>query len=218
MADPPWAPRDKLPGNTRGAARNYRVMSTPEICSFLEAQQIQVADVAILFLWRLSSMQRDALDVASAWGFRDVSEVIWNKLTKTGKPWFGMGRTLRGSHETALVCIRGSADKVVISHSIRTGFPAVVPTYRPGHRDIGRVLLNEEGEPVLDKHGEPKAIEVGDYIHSAKPPEFFTDIVEPLVGTAGPNLELFARERRPGWDAVGDSLPPPGEAGARTGS
>lgn len=122
--------------------RNYLVMPTEEIAGFLETIDYPIANTAILFLWRLSSMQEDALTVARAWGFRVMSEAVWCKETKEGKRWFGMGRTVRASHETALVCVRGSADDVVVAHNVRSVFDAPVPTYWDGHPDIGSVLLD----------------------------------------------------------------------------
>ncbi len=181
VADPPWAPRDKLPGKTRGAARQYPVMRTANVMAFLVDQQIAVADDAILFLWRLSSMQQDALDVAKAWGFDAKSEAVWQKLTKRGLAWFGMGRTVRASHETCLICVRGRASMVVVGKSVRSTFAAPVPVDADGR-----------------------------YVHSAKPDAFFTQIVEPLIGlpyVGGPCLELFARRRRARWDAIGNQLP-----------
>jgi N6-adenosine-specific RNA methylase IME4 len=201
-ADPPWAPRDQLPGPRRGAARQYPVMPTPAIAAF---PLPPLFDEAVLFLWRLASMQRDALEVATAWGFRVVSEVVWRKLTKSGLPWFGMGRTVRSAHETALVCLRGRAAALVRCRSIRSMFAAPVPTYGPGHPRIGQPLLDEDGEPMVDRKGRPRVIRVGDYIHSAKPEAFYTQIVEPLV--RGPYVELFARRRRPRWHAIGNQVP-----------
>lgn len=184
VADPPWAPRDKLPGPTRGAAKQYPVMSTFGIAMLaihlgpqLFLYNKPVARDAILFLWRLSSMQGDALAVVTSWGFDVKSEVVWQKLTKRGLPWFGMGRTVRASHETCIVAVRGRASKVIRNRGIRSTFAAPVPV---------------DGE--------------GRYIHSAKPTEFFSQIVEPLVGDV-PRLEIFARQRRPGWDAIGNQLP-----------
>jgi N6-adenosine-specific RNA methylase IME4 len=206
-ADPPWAPDDKLPGDTRGAAHQYPVMTTEAIEAYLPRLDVQIACTAILFLWRLSSMQRDALGVVRAWGFRDLSEVVWNKTTKNGLPWFGMGRTVRGAHETALICVRGPASEIVTGRDVRSVFTARVPTYQVGDPAIGRILFDEDGSPARDKQGRVRRNSVGGYIHSAKTPEFFTQIVLPLVGTAGPNLDLFARQRRPGWDAVGNQLP-----------
>jgi N6-adenosine-specific RNA methylase IME4 len=56
----------------------------------------------------------------------------------------------------------------------------------------------------LDRRGRARAIRVGDYIHSAKPEAFFTELVEPLV--CGPYVELFARRRRRNWHAIGNQL------------
>lgn len=185
VADPPWAPRDTLPGPTRGAAKQYPVMSTTDIYALSDPTFVgnsiygqRVANDAVLFLWRLSSMQSDALDVAHAWGFVVKSEIVWQKLTKRGFPWFGMGRTVRASHETCLVAVRGRASKVIRAKNIRSTFTAPVP---------------------VDAAGK--------YIHSAKPDAFFDDVVMPLVGDV-PRLEIFARTRRPGWDAIGNQLPP----------
>lgn len=198
VADPPWRPDDSL--GDRGAEANYRTMTTPEICAFLQSLDVEISSTSILFLWRLSNMQRDALDVIDAWGFRQLSETVWEKLTKEGLDWFGLGRTVRESHETALIAVRGSASDVVVSKSVRSRFSAHVPVYEPGDPNIGRVIVRRDGTK--------RVIKVGDYIHSAKPPAFFSKIVAPLVGTAGPNLELFARRRRPGWTCIGDELPP----------
>lgn len=178
VADPPWAPRDKLPGKTRGSARQYDVMQTCDIELFLLERSISVADNAILFLWRLASMQREALDVAQAWGFDVKSEIVWQKLTSNGLPHFGMGRTVRASHETCLVAVRGRASMVIANHGIRSTFSAPMPVDRRGR-----------------------------VIHSAKPREFF-ELIEQLIGpTCVPRLELFARVRRDGWDAIGNQLP-----------
>ena len=178
VADPPWAPRDKLPGSGRGAAKHYPVMTTAQLLGYLPALELQskvrIAGDALLVLWRLASMQMDALDVVRAWGFRQVSELVWRKLTRTGKRHFGMGRTVRNEHETALICVRGRVSRVIQSHSVRSVFSAPVP---------------------CDKNGRP--------IHSAKPDEVFP-IVEELAG--GPGLELFARKRRDGWQQIGDQL------------
>lgn len=177
VADPPWAPRDKLPGKGRGAAKQYPVMSTSQICGYLPMLELQdevrIAEDALLVLWRLASMQMDALDVARAWGFRQLSELVWSKLTAKGKQHFGMGRTVRSSHETALLCVRGRASRVIKSHSVRSVFAAPVPS--------------EDGRPI----------------HSAKPDEVFA-IAEELAG--GPGLELFARKRRDGWQQIGNQL------------
>lgn len=169
VADPPWAFADKLPGQGRGAAKHYDVLSTAELVRFPLRGQPEfpmVAADAWLFLWRVSAMAEDAYRVVRAWGFTPKSEIVWNKLTSTGKPHFGMGHYVRASHETCIVAVRGRP--AVLSHSVRSTFSAPV------------------GE------------------HSEKPEEFFR-IVEALA--PGPRVEMFARRRRPGWDALGNEVP-----------
>jgi len=116
-ADPPWQFNDRLPGVARGAAKNYRTLSTRELVRF---PLPPIADDAALFLWRVAALQRDAVDVADAWGFAVKTELVWLKKTAGGRRWFGMGRTLRAEHEVALVATRGRPQ--VLNRSVRSTF------------------------------------------------------------------------------------------------
>lgn len=116
-ADPPWKFADKLPGDSRGAERNYPVLSTRELMRF---PLPPLADDCVLFLWRVASQPQAALDVVDAWGFVAKTELIWLKKTEHGKRWFGMGRTLRAEHEVCIVAAKGSPH--VKNHSTRTTF------------------------------------------------------------------------------------------------
>lgn len=122
VADPPWQFQDRLPGKSRGAAKNYPVLSLEDICNFLKTNHIQVADDARLFLWRVSSMQEEALAVMDAWGFTLKSELIWIKKTVNGARWFGMGHTVRMEHEVCLIGSRGHPP--VLNRSVRSCFEA----------------------------------------------------------------------------------------------
>jgi len=104
IADPPWKFRDGLPGPKRGAASHYPVLSVSDI------QRLPLPPLAAdayLLLWRVASMQSEALSVVSAWGFTVKTELVWIKTTKRGKRHFGMGHHLRGEHEVCLVATRG---------------------------------------------------------------------------------------------------------------
>jgi N6-adenosine-specific RNA methylase IME4 len=102
VADPAWSFGDKLPGKTRGAARNYEVMTVDDICGLARGgewkqsnddwryppnalamcgKRFAIADDALLFLWRVASMPQEALDVVKAWGFEPKSEIVWVKTT-----------------------------------------------------------------------------------------------------------------------------------------
>lgn len=118
-ADPPWKFGDKLPGEGRGAEKNYPCMTVEQICAF---ELPSLAPDCYLFMWRVSSMVEEAYRVVRAWGFVPKSEIVWQKLTVNGKPWFGMGRTVRASHETAIIAVRGKPHPLV--RNIRSTFSA----------------------------------------------------------------------------------------------
>jgi len=177
-ADPAWLFGDKLPGPGRGAEKHYDVMTAKDICNLTLPP---IDDDAHLFLWRVSAMQQEALDVVKAWGFTVKSELVWLKRTKTGKRHFGMGRHVRLEHEICLICTRGRGAGV-LNRSQRSTF-------------VTSLYLDDDGggsfEAMVGRHSE-------------KPPEFF-EIVESLV--PGPRLELFSRAQRPGWTCLGNQVP-----------
>jgi N6-adenosine-specific RNA methylase IME4 len=123
VADPPWKHRDRLPGRGRGAAKHYRLLTVDEICAF---PLPPLGDDSVLFLWRVASMVEEAYRVCRAWGFTPKSELVWKKLTRRGKRWFGMGRYVRLEHETAIIATRGrpSTLQAEVDHSIRSIFEA----------------------------------------------------------------------------------------------
>ena len=181
ISDCPWSFGDKLPGATRGADKNYDLMTLDEIKAYKPAHEF-IAENAILFLWRVSSQVEEAYEVVRVWGFVPKSELVWVKLTKGGvspseeiegtseaaKLHFGMGHYTRASHETCIIAVRGKFK--VANRSTRSVF------YAP----VGR--------------------------HSAKP-ECFYNIVEGLAGGEGPFVEFFAREPRNSWHSFGNELP-----------
>lgn len=80
LADPAWqftSYGGKHLAPTLGA-QPYSTMSLSDLC------RLPVADVAakdcLLFMWTVSHLQREAMDVAAAWGFKPVSVAfIWDK-------------------------------------------------------------------------------------------------------------------------------------------
>ena len=178
VADSPWKFGDTLPGDGRGAAKHYDVMTAEDIARLVLPP---IADNAHLFFWRVSSMQQEALDIVKAWGFTVKSELVWLKRTVTGKRHFGMGRHVRLEHEVCLICTSGRGAGV-LNRSQRSTFTT-------------ECYLDDDGGGSFEA-------QVGR--HSEKPDEFF-EIVESLV--PGPRLELFARVARPGWTGIGNQVP-----------
>src|SRR5208282_1534052 len=121
VADPPWSFGDKLPGESRGAEKNYSVMSIEQIKKFPIPDML---DDSLLLLWRVSSQVEEAYAVVRAWGFEPKSEIVWRKMTVNGRPHFGMGRYVRAAHETCIIARRGHFKPA--SLSIRSVFEAPV--------------------------------------------------------------------------------------------
>ena len=176
-ADPPWKFGDKLPGKGRGAEKHYKTLTVEEICLFPLPEML---DDSVLFLWRVASMQEEALRVIRSWGFTLKTEIVWRKKTKEGKRHFGMGRTVRAEHETCLIATMGKP--LVKARNVRSVFDAEEPNWE----DVGGMFEAEASRR-----------------HSQKPDEFF-EIVESLFD--GPYVELFARRTRLGWTTLGDQV------------
>lgn len=130
VADPAWKFKDKLPGPKRGAVKHYKsVMTDGEVLAYLPGlemnREVELAQDCVLFLWRVSAMGSLAYLVLKTWGFVEKSEAVWIKLTKHGKRHFGMGRSVRMAHESALIGHRGHPKR--LSASIRSVFEAKMP-------------------------------------------------------------------------------------------
>lgn len=123
VADPAWKFQDSLKMSEvkRGASANYNCMTTKDICNL---SLPDIADDALLFMWRVASMQQDALNVMNVWGFKLKSEIVWIKTANDNKLAFGMGHYTRHCHETCLIGVKGRGAKLVKNHSIRSVFYA----------------------------------------------------------------------------------------------
>jgi N6-adenosine-specific RNA methylase IME4 len=117
VADPPWRFKDRLPGPGRGAVKHYRCLSVAELCAF---PLPPLADDCTLFLWRVAAMPQEALDVMAAWGFQQKTEIVWVKTTRAGTLHLGMGHTVRMTHESCLVGVRGHP--VTVSRKVPSVF------------------------------------------------------------------------------------------------
>jgi N6-adenosine-specific RNA methylase IME4 len=134
VADPPWRFGDKLPGKKRGASKHYACLTEQEIARF---PLPPIADDALLFLWRVASMQEEALRVMRVWGFTPKSEIVWVKTTsgaRDARPTLamGMGRYVRNAHEVCLIGRRGRAS--VVDKSVKSVFfaPRTLHSEKPG--------------------------------------------------------------------------------------
>lgn len=105
VADPPWPlVWDGRAGglHRRSTSLSYSLMSVEAIAEMPVAAL--AAPDAHLFLWVIPKLNREGagVQVAKAWGFSVVSEIVWEK------PNIGMGLFPRNCHEILLVCRRGA--------------------------------------------------------------------------------------------------------------
>lgn len=224
VVDPPWHHEDQLPGE-RGAAHQYETMSTDDICT-LELPPL--AKRSVLFLWRVASMQQDALNVCRAWCFEPVAEVVWQKL-RPCQTCCATGRVDAFNIHGEQVIVPGTDNRCPTCRSVGgeqlhdEELGALVPsafgmgrTVRNCHETciIARPVKGRAPErinaDVRSYFAAPMLIDVdallpesngrrGQLVHSAKPDAFFK-LVERMY--PGPRVEMFSRRTRDEWRAA----------------
>lgn len=164
-ADPPWSYNDRMSGHSFSLDHEYETQSSDWIGN------LPVATLAdkdcTLFMWAVSPLLPEALEVMDEWGFHYVTVAFcWSKLTKHGHRVSNLGRWTMGNVE---LCLLG-----------RKGRPARVT------KNVKQLVESERT------------------FHSRKPDEVRQRIVQ-LMGDV-PRIELFAREKPPGWHVWGNEV------------
>jgi N6-adenosine-specific RNA methylase IME4 len=182
-ADPPWPFDDKLPGSGRGAITQYDLLDDA-IASrqFVGGDLLdQVADDAYLFLWRVSAGA--GIDTFTLVERAYMVARAWGFAPKTEIIW--RKQTKNGARHFGM------------GWHLRMEHEACILATRGKPKPLVRNIRS-----VFDAKAPSSAN--GRAIHSAKPEAFYRNVVEKI--SRGPYLELFARERRSGWDSAGNEL------------
>lgn len=108
LADPPWQFQNRTgkvaPEHKR--LNRYGTMTLEDICA-LPVEDI-AADPSHLYLWVPNALLPDGLKVMDAWGFRYISNIVWEKVRKDGEPdGRGVGFYFRNVTELLLFGVRG---------------------------------------------------------------------------------------------------------------
>jgi len=101
LADPPWK-YDHQQAPNRDVENQYPTADIDTIKSHSPSTNPD----AILFLWATAPKLKEALEVLEAWGFRYVTNAVWDKQK------IGMGYWFRGQHELLLVGVKGKPGTV----------------------------------------------------------------------------------------------------------
>lgn len=139
----------------------YKTMSIEDIKNMKPFISDISEDDCQLYMWVTSNKLQEGLDVMKEWGFRYITNIVWNKTSGVG-----VGYYFRTYHE---ICLFGS-----------------------------------KGKPAHDTHIFIKScISSPRRQHSRKPDEMY-ELIEKR--SAGPYIELFARNTREGWDSWGNEV------------
>ncbi len=178
IVDPPWRWRPwSHRGDGKSASKYYRTAPLEEICA-LPIGELMAAD-AVLFLWVVQSMLPEGLRVLEAWGFG---------FKTVGFIWIKMRRSWDPPQLSFAQCFER---RLGLGYHTRSGAEQCwIATRGKGYRRLAKDV--------------PQVLHAPIRAHSQKPDEIVMRI-ERLIGDL-PRIELFARTKRPGWDAWGDEL------------
>lgn len=178
-ADPALGYRNTARGS---ADKHYATMTLAEAKS-LPVARLAARDSLLLMwtTWPYLVEGHQAHDLMEAWGFEPVTAAfVWAKTTATGKDHVGLGWWTRSNTEVCLLGVRGRARRADSKEG----------------RSVRQLLLDGGPETLVHQVGR----------HSQKPAEFRRRAAA-LAGPDRSKLEMFARERTPGWDLHGDEAP-----------
>lgn len=113
-ADPPWSYNDKLGNDSAfgSATSAYQTQGKEWIKNLLRWGDLIDKD-CVLFLWAVSPLLPEALEVMEAWGFKYVTVAFcWSKHTKNKIKISNMGRWTMGNVEICLLGRRGKPQRI----------------------------------------------------------------------------------------------------------
>lgn len=185
LADPPWNfdVWNEDTGSGRSPSAHYKTQSLEWICN------LGVSDLAdrncALFLWVPWPRIFDAQLVMKAWGFRYAT--LGFEWWKLNKGWQSYLANFVGMTSYRL---------------LETMFHFGMGYYTRANSEP--CLLGIKGSMPVKVHDERNFIISPLRKHSQKPDEQYDKIERLYPGMK--YLELFARQRRPGWDAFGNEI------------
>lgn len=190
VADPPWHFRARTAlqmsnwTSRRDAEKHYPVMGVDDIAA-LPVRDLAAPD-AHLFLWITGPLLVEGkhLQIMKAWGFKPSSVAF---------TWIKMKRSFDALQLRVLPTLESDLH-VGLGLTTRKNAEFCLL----GRRGNAKRLAKNVREIIMSPVRE----------HSRKPDEAYARV---MAYCAGPYLDLFARQRRPGWDAWGNETEKFGE-------
>ena len=113
-ADPPWSYNDKMNNDSAFmSATSAYTTQDKEWIKNLKVNEIAEKD-SVLFMWAVSPLLPEALEVMKSWGFKFVTVAfVWSKHTKNKIKVTNMGRWTMGNVEICLLGKKGKPQRIV---------------------------------------------------------------------------------------------------------
>lgn len=179
LADPPWFYNKRKNKSKFGLGANqYELMKTKDIKA-IDVNKISNKN-SLLFLWVTGPRLKEGIAVLEAWGFEFITIAFcWVKSNKkNNKPFFGIGYYTKSNCELVLLGKKGKG-------------------LEPKSDSVSQIIDYRENE-------ETSVIEANRQEHSRKPGEVHLAIEKMFPDKS--YIELFAREERNNWKALGNHL------------
>lgn len=176
--DPPW-PENGGGKCKRGADRHYKTMSIQDIARTIwTCPMFTPADSAHLYMWATNNYLPQAIAMMPELGFRYINNIVWVKMRND----FYEGQSI-----------------LISERSLQLG----LGQYQRGSHEL--LLFGTRGNAMVPapENRFPSVVFAPRTKHSKKPDAFYKRI--PMV-SPGPYLEMFARDKRSGWDCWGDEV------------
>lgn len=187
LADVPWPFKvyDDKTGNGRSALAHYQTMTIQDIAD-LPIKQL-AAKNCVLYFWTLWPSLFESQKIINAWGF---------KYKTLGFEWWKLNKGWR--KYMPIITLVGQGSPVLLERLFFFG----MGYYTRANSEP--CLLATRGSMPVAVHNERNFIIAPIQEHSRKPDEVYEKIERLPPGQR--YLELFARRRRPGWDAFGNEI------------
>lgn len=174
-ADPPWSYNDKMSGHSFSLDHEYVTQDIEWIKS------LKVSDIAdtncVLFLWAVSPLLPEALQVISSWGFKfKTIAFVWSKRYKDGSPVSNLGRWTMGNVELCLLATKGKPKR------LNNNIKQLVEDYRAEHSKKPDSIRNR----IVELMGDIPRVE--------------------LFARDDGQKNLFGENRMDGWDTWGNEV------------
>jgi N6-adenosine-specific RNA methylase IME4 len=167
------------PGSRRDTERHYATMAFEELAA-LPVATLAAPEGCHLFVWTSGPFLPQALRLIEAWGFRYSTRAF---------TWVKTKRSTASAQLEFMVPLSEADLHVGLGLTVRHQTELVLLGRRGNCRRAAKDVREAIIAPVRQ--------------HSRKPDEFYRRVERYCDG---PYLDLFARERRPGWDAWGDEV------------